>query len=168
LYSRLLSKNVNIIIYTTIILLVVLHGCETRSLALRKEHKLGVFQKRVIRIILGLKRGEVIGGWRKLHNEKLHTSNLYCSPSVIRIIKSRRMRLTGHVARMGEKRNAYMILVGTSEGKRPLGRPRSGWEDTIKMHLIEIEWGGKDWIELAQDMDQWRALVNRVMNLRVP
>jgi hypothetical protein len=97
-----------------------------------------------------------------MHNEKLH--NLYCSPSIIRIIKSRRMRWAGHVARMGEKRNAYRILVGKPEGKRPLGRPRRRWEDNIRMDLREIGWGGMDWIDLAQDRDQWRALVN----LRVP
>jgi hypothetical protein len=81
----------------------------------------------------GPKRDEVIGGWRKLHNGELH--NLYCSLSIIRIIKSRRMRWAVHVARMGEKRNAYRILVGNPEGKRPLGRPRRRWEDNIKMDL---------------------------------
>jgi hypothetical protein len=109
---------------------------------------------------------EVIGGWRKLHNEERH--NLYCSPSVIRIIKSRRMRWAGHVACMREKRNAYRILVGKLEGKRPIGRPRCRWENNIKMDLREIGWGGMDWIDLAQDRDQWRAVVNTVMNLRVP
>jgi hypothetical protein len=108
----------------------------------------------------------VIGGWRKLHNEELH--NLYCSPSIIRIIKSRRIRWAGHVARIGEKRNAYRILVGKPEGKRTLGRPRRRWEDSIRMDLREIGWGGVDWIDLAHDRDQWRALVNTVMNLRVP
>jgi hypothetical protein len=104
----------------------------------------------------------VTGGWRKLHNEELH--DLYSSPSIIRIIKSRRMRWAGHVARMGEKRNAYRLLVG----KRPLGRPRRRWVGTIKMDLLEIGWGGVDWIGLAQDRDMWKALVNAVMNLRVP
>jgi hypothetical protein len=90
----------------------------------------------------GQKRDEVIGGWRKLHNEELH--NLYCSPSIIRIIKSRRIRWAGHVARMGEKRNAYRILVGKPEGKRPLGRPRRWWEDNIRMDLKRdrIGWYG--------------------------
>jgi hypothetical protein len=101
-----------------------------------------------------------------VHNEELH--NLYCSPSVIRIIKSRRMRWVGHVTRMGEKRNACRILVGKPEGKRRVGRPRRRWAYNIKMDLGEIGWGGMDWIDLAQDMDQWRALVNTVMNLRVP
>jgi hypothetical protein len=106
----------------------------------------------------------VIGGWKNMHNVELH--NLYCSQSIIRIIKSRRIRWVGHVARTGEKRKAYRILVGKPEGKRPLGRPR--WEDIIKMDLRETGWGGMDWIDLAQDRDQWRALVNTVMNLRVP
>jgi hypothetical protein len=107
----------------------------------------------------------VTGGGRKLHNEELH--NLYYSPSIIRVLKSRRMRWAGHVARMGEKRNAYRILVGNPEGKRPLGRPRRRWVDNIKMELREIGWDGMDWIDLAQNRDQWRALVNTVMNLRV-
>jgi hypothetical protein len=125
-----------------------------------------VFENRVLRGIFGPKRDEVVGGWRKLHNEELH--NLYCSPSIIRIIKSRRIRLAGHVARVEEKRNAYRILVGKSEGKRPLGRPRRRWEDNIKIDLREIGGGGMDWIDLVQNRDQWRALVNTVMNLRVP
>jgi hypothetical protein len=106
------------------------------------------------------------GDWRRLHNEELH--NLYSSPNIIRMIKSRRLRWAGHVVRMEEKRNAYRILVGKPEGKRPLGRPRRRWVDNIKMDLREIRWDGMDWIELAQDRDQWRALVNTVMNLRVP
>jgi hypothetical protein len=108
----------------------------------------------------------VTGGWRKLHNEELH--NLYSSPNIIRMIKSRWMRWAGHVARMGEKRNAYRILVGKPEDKRLLGRPRSRWVDNIKINLREIEWDGMDWIDLAQDRVQWRTLVNMVMNLRVP
>jgi hypothetical protein len=107
-----------------------------------------------------------IGYLENLHNGELR--NLYSSPSIIRIIKSKRMRWRGHVARMGEKRNAYRILVGKPEGKRPLGRPRCRWEYNIMMILREIGWGGVDWIDLAQDRDQWRALVNTVMNLRVP
>jgi hypothetical protein len=96
----------------------------------------------LLRRIFGPKRDEVIGGWRKLHNEELH--NLYCSPSIIRIFKSRKMRWTGHVAGMGEKRNAYRILVGKPEGKRPLGRPILRWEDNIRVDLREIGWGGMD------------------------
>jgi hypothetical protein len=99
LSSRLLSKNVKIRIYKTITLPVVLYGCETLSLTLREEHRLRVFENRVLRKIFGPKRGEVIGGWKKLHNEELH--NLYCWPRIIRIIKSRRMRWAGHVARNG-------------------------------------------------------------------
>jgi hypothetical protein len=82
-------------------------------------------------------------------------------------IKSKRMRWAGHIARIGETRNAYRILVGKLEGKRPLGRPRRRWLDNIKMDLGEIGWHGMDWIELAQDRDQWKALVNTVMNLRI-
>jgi hypothetical protein len=104
--------------------------------------------------------------WLKLHNEELH--NLYSSPNIIRMIKSRKLRWAGHVVRMGETRNAYRILVGKPEGKRSLGRPRRRWVDNIKMDLREIGRHGVDWIELAQDRDQWRALVNTVMNLRVP
>jgi hypothetical protein len=107
-----------------------------------------------------------MGGWRKLHNEELH--NLYSSPSIIRIIKSRRMRWAGHVARMVEKRNVYRLLVGKPEGKRPLGRPRRRWIDSINTDLLEIGLGGVDWIGLAQDRYNWRALVNAVMNLWVP
>jgi hypothetical protein len=104
--------------------------------------------------------------WRKLHNEELH--NLYSSPSIIRIIKSRRMRWAGYVARMGEKRNVYRLLVGKLEGKRPLGRPRRRWMGNIKMDLLEIGLSVVDWIGLALNRYRWRALVNSVMNLRVP
>jgi hypothetical protein len=106
------------------------------------------------------------GGWRKLHNEELH--DLYSSPSKIRIIKSMRMRWAGHVARMEENRNAFRLSVGKPEGKRPLGRPRCRWVDSIKMDLLEIGWGSVGWIGPAQDRDKWRALANSVMNLRVP
>jgi hypothetical protein len=130
------------------------------------EHTLRVFENRVLRRIFGPRRGEVTGDWRKLHNEELHT--LYSSPNIIRMIKSRRIRWAGHVARMGETRNIYiyMILVGKPEGNRPLGRPRHRWVDNMKMDLREIGWDGIDWIELAQDRNQWRALVNTAMNLR--
>jgi hypothetical protein len=93
---------------------------------------------------------------------------LYSSPSIIRIIKSRRMRWAGHVARMEKKRNAYRLLVGKPEGKSPLGRPRHRWVDNIEMDLGEVGWGDVDWIGLAQDRNRWRALVNSVLNLRVP
>jgi hypothetical protein len=114
----------------------------------------------------GPKRDEVTGEWIKLHNEELR--DLYSSPSMIRIIKSRRMRWVGHVARMGEKKNAYRLLVGKPVGKRPLGKPRRRWVDNTKMDLGEVGWGEVDWIGLAQDRNRWRALVNEVMNLRVP
>jgi hypothetical protein len=128
-----------------------MYGRETWSLILQEEHRLRVFENRVLRGIFGPKRDEVIGGWRKLYNEELH--NLYGS-SIIRIIKSRRMRWAGHVTRLGEKRNGYRILVGKPERKRPLGRPRRRWEDNISMDLSEIGWGGVDWIDLVQDRDQ--------------
>jgi hypothetical protein len=124
---------VKVRIYKTIILPVVLYGCETWSLTVREEQELRVFEKRVLRRIFGPKRDGVTGGWRKLHTEELR--NLYSSPSIIRIIKSRRMRWAGHVARMGDKRNVYRLLVGKPEGKRPLGRPRRRWVDNIKMDL---------------------------------
>jgi hypothetical protein len=145
---------------------VVLDGCETWSLTLREEHRLRVFENRVLRRIFGPKRDEVMGEWRKLHNEELR--DLYSSPSVIRIVKSRRMRWAAHIARMGEKKNAYSLLVGKPEGKRPLGRPRCRWVDNIRMDLEEVGWGDVDWIGLAQDMNRWRALVDSVLNLRVP
>jgi hypothetical protein len=107
----------------------------------------------------------VTGEWRKLHNEELH--NLYSSPDIIRQVKSRRMRWAVHVARSGEERKVYMVLVGKPEGKRPLGRPRRRWEDGIRMDLRDIGLGGVDWIRLSQDRDRWRAVVSAVMNLRV-
>jgi hypothetical protein len=145
---------------------VVLYGCETWSLALREEHRLGVFENKVLRRIFGLKRDEVTGEWRKLHNEKLH--DLYVSPSIIRIMKPRRVRCAGHVARMEDKRNAYRLLVGKPEGRRPLGRPRRRWLDNIRMDLVDVGWDDVDWIGMAQDRDRWGALVNSVLNLRVP
>jgi hypothetical protein len=125
-----------------------------------------VFENRVLRIIFGPKRDEVTGEWRTLHSGELH--NLYSSPDVIRQIKSRKMRWVGHVARMGEGRNVYRILVGNPEGKRPLKKPRRRSEDGIKTDLGEISWGrgGVEWIHVAQERDRWRAVVNAVMNLR--
>jgi hypothetical protein len=131
-----------------------------------EEHRLRIFEDRLLRRIFEPKRDEVTGDWRKLHNGELR--NLCSSPSIIRMNKSRRMRWAGYVARMGEKRNTYRILVEKPEGKRPLGRPRSRWVDNTEMDLREIGWGGLDCIILDQDRDQWRALANTVMNLRVP
>jgi len=102
---------------------------------------------------------------RKLHNEEIN--DLYCSPNIVRVIKSRRMIWAGHVARMGERGGVYRVLVGNSEGKRPLERPRRRWEDRIKMDLQEVGCGGMDWIDVAQERDMWRALVNAVVNFRV-
>ena len=114
----------------------------------------------------GPRRDEVTREWRKLHNDELN--NLSSSPNIVLMIKSRRMRWAGHVARMGERRGVYRVLVGKPEGKRPLGRPRRRWEDNIKVDLQEVGCGVMDWIELAQNKDRWRVLVNAVMNLRVP
>ncbi|KAJ4444582.1 hypothetical protein ANN_06378 [Periplaneta americana] len=125
LSSSLLSRNLKVRIYKTVILPVVLYGCETWTLTLREEHGLRVFEKKVLRKIFGAKRDEVTGEWRKLHNTEMHA--LYSSPDIIRNIKSRRLRWAGHVASMGESRNAYRVLVGRPEGKRPLGRPRRRW-----------------------------------------
>jgi hypothetical protein len=124
--DRLLSQNVRIRICRTIVLLVVLYRRENWFLTFREQHRLRVFKNRLLRRIFRRKRDDVIGCWRKLHNEELH--NLFPSSSIIRMIKSRRMRWAGHVARMGEKRNACRILVGKPEGKRPLRRPRRRWE----------------------------------------
>jgi hypothetical protein len=116
-------------------------------------------------MIFGPKRKED-GSWRKMHNDELHS--LYSSPNIVRVIKSRRMRWTGHVARMGEGRGVYRVLVGGPEGKRPLGRPTSRCEDDVKIDLREIGIDGANWIQLAQDRVQWRAFVSTVMNLRDP
>jgi hypothetical protein len=125
-----------------------------------------MFENRMLRRRFGRKRDEVTGEWRKLHNEELR--DLYSSPSIIRIIKSRRMRWAGHVARMGEKRNAYRLSVRKSEGKRPLGRSRRRWVENIRMDLGEVGWGDVDWIGLAKDRNRWRAVVNSVLNVQVP
>jgi hypothetical protein len=112
------------------------------------------------------KRGEVKGEWRKLHNEELN--DLYSLPNIVRVVKLRRIRWAGYVARMGEEREVHRVLVGKPEEKRPMGRPRRRWEDNIKMDVQEVGGGRGDWVELAQDRDGWRALVSTVKNLRVP
>jgi len=133
---------------------------------LLEERKLRVFENMVLRRIFGPRRDEVTGEWRRLHNEELNY--LYTSPNIVRVIKSGRMRWAGHVARTGEERGVYRVLVGKPEGKRPLGRPRGRWVDNIRMDLKEVGCGYIDWIGLAQDRDRWRTLVSAVMNLRVP
>ncbi|KAJ4440485.1 hypothetical protein ANN_08626 [Periplaneta americana] len=148
LSSSLLSKNLKVRIYKTVILPVVLYGCETWTLTLREEHRLRMFENKVLRKIFGAKRHEVTGEWRKLHNTELHA--LYFSRDIIRNIKSRRLRWAGHVARMGESINAYRVLVGRPERKRPLGRPRRRWKDNIKMDLREVGYDDREWINLAQ------------------
>jgi len=118
----LLSKNLKIKICRTIILPVVFYGCENWSLILREEKKLRVLENMVLRRIFGPRKDEVTGECRRLHNEKLN--DLYSSPNIVRVIKSRRMRCAGHVAHMGEERGVYRVLVGKPEGRRPLGRLR--------------------------------------------
>jgi hypothetical protein len=129
----------------TIISPVVLYGCESWSLTLREDCRLRVFENRVLRRICGPKRDEVTGEWRNC----ITMSFMLC---IIRVIKSRRLRWAGHVARMGERRGAYRALVGKLEGKRPLGRPRGRWEDNIKMGLREVKWGaqtGLIWLRIG-------------------
>ena len=132
---------------------------------MREEHRLRVFENRVLKRVFGPRRDKVTGEWRKLHNEEHR--DLYSLPNIVRVVKLRRMRWAGHVAHLGEGRVVHRVLVGKHEGKRPLGRPRFRWEDNIKMDLQEVE-GDGDWMELAQDRDRWRALVNTVINFRVP
>jgi hypothetical protein len=132
---------------------------------LGEEHRPRIFENRVLRRIFGPKREED-GSWRKVHNDELH--DLYSSSNIVKVIKSRTMKWAGHVARMGEGRGAYRVLVGRPEGKRSLGRPRRRWEDNIKMDLREIGIDEANWIQLAQDRVQWRACVNTVMNFQVP
>ena len=142
-----------------------MYECETWSLTLRQERRLRVFENGVLRGIFGPRRDEVTGEWGKPHNEELN--DLY-SPSIVQVIKLRRMRWMGHVAHMGERRGIYRILVDKPEGKKPLGRLRRRWEDNIKVDLQEVVCGGLDSIMLAQDRDRWWALVKAVMNFRVP
>jgi hypothetical protein len=135
----LLSKNVKIKICKTIILPVVLYGCETWSLILIEKHRLRVLVNRVLRRIFGPKKDEVTGEWRKLHNEELN--DVYSSPNNIWVIKSRRMRWAGQAAHMRERTGAYRVLVGKPEGKKQLARSKCRWEDNITMDLQEVRWG---------------------------
>jgi len=130
---------------------IQLYGCETWSLTLWKERKPRVFENMVLRRTFGPRRDEVMGEWKILHNNELN--DLYSSPNIVRVIKSRRMRWAGHVGRMGEERGVYRVLVGKPEGKRPVGRPRCRWVDNIRMDLQEVECGYMDWIGLAQARD---------------
>jgi hypothetical protein len=148
LSSRLLSRNLKVKIYKTIVLPVVLYGCETWSLTLREGHRLEMFENRVLRRIFGPKGDEVTEEWRELHNGELQ--NLYPSPDSFRQIKSRRMTSAGHVARMGKGRKLSTVLVGKPEGKGPLGRPRRRWANGIKIDLRDIGWReGVMWVHLA-------------------
>ena len=151
--------------YCTYKFLPVVYGCETWSLTLREELRLRVFEKRVFRRIFWPKRYEVKGGWRKLHNEALYDP--YSSPNIVRVIKSRRMGWAWHVARMGRVEAIQGFDVETW-GKVSRGRPRDKWENNIKMDLQELGCVGMAWIELTQDRDRWQALVNAVMNVRIP
>ena len=144
LSSRLLSKNIKIKIYRTIILPVVLYGCETWSLTLREERKLRVFENMVLRRIFGPRRDEVTVEWRRLHYEELN--DLYCSPNIVRVIKLRRMRWAGHVARMGEERGAYTVLVGNR-------RERDHWGDLGVDGWIILGWISRKW-----DVGIWTGL----------
>ena len=119
----------------------------------------------MLRRIFGPRRDEVTGDWRRLHNEELN--DLYTSPNIMRVIKSRRMRWAGHVAHIGEERGVRRVLVGKPVGGRPLGRPRRRWVDNIRMDLQEVGCGHVDWIGLAQERDRWRTLVSGAMNLGV-
>jgi len=134
-------------------------------LTLREGRNLRVFENMVLKRICGPRRDEVTGEWRRFHNEELN--DLYCSPNVVRVIKSRRMRWAEHVACMVEERGVYRVLVGKPEGRRPLGRPRCRWVDNIRMDLQEVRCGCMDWIGLAHDKDRCRTVVSAIMNLGV-
>ena len=148
-------------IYRSVILPLVLYGCETWSLTLREECRLRVFENKVLRRIFGPKRDDVTGEWRRLHNEELN--DLYSSPRIVQVIKSRRMRWAGHVVRMGEVRDVHRVLVGKPEGKRTLGRHRHRREDNIKMDHQEVgcggAWTGLIWLRIGTG-SAYEAAVN--------
>ncbi|PSN40309.1 hypothetical protein C0J52_18618 [Blattella germanica] len=160
--SQLLTK---LKIYKTVILPVILYGCETWTLTLREEKRFRVFENKVLRKIFGPKRDEETGEWRRLHKTELNY--LYGKPDIIRKIKSHRFRWAGHVARMGDERGVRRILEGKLEGKHPVDRRRMKWENNIKHELREVDYTGDDWKALAQDRDVWRNYVRTAMNLRV-
>jgi hypothetical protein len=160
------SKNLKIKINRIIIVPDVIYGYETWSLTLREERRLSVFENRVLRRIFGPTRDEVTGEEIKLHTEELR--DLYYSPTIVRVIKSRRTRWAGPITHKGDRRGIYRVLAGKPEGKRPLERPRRRLENNIKMDLQEAGCGDVDWIELVKDRDRWRAVVNVIMNFRVP
>ena len=145
--------NFKIKIYKTIILPIVLYGYETWSLTLREECRLRVIENRILRRIFGPKRDEN-RKWRRLYNEELHS--LYRSPNISRVIKSRKLRRTGHVAKMEEGRSPLKILTGKPTGKRLMGRPRRRWEDNIRMGLEAIGINAENWVDSAQDRNYWR------------
>jgi len=159
LYSSLLSKNLKIKIYRNIILPVVLNGSETWSLTLREERRLRVFENRLLRRIFWPKRDEVTWQWRKLHKEKLNY--LYSSHNIVRVIIWRKMRWAGNVACIGKRRGVRRVLVRKPEGKRTLGRPRRRRDDNIKVNHQEVGWRSMGWVDLAQDMERWRAHLTR-------
>ena len=147
LSSSFLTKNIKIKIYRTIILLVVLCGCETWSVTVREERRLRVFENWVLRKTFGPNRDEVTGEWRKLHNEELNDP--YSSPNIIWVVKSKRMRWAEHVAHMKKRAEVYRSFVEKPEIKRPRGRPSHRWEDDIKMDLQEVGWKGMGWTKMT-------------------
>jgi hypothetical protein len=159
--SRLLSKNLKIRIYKTIILPLVLYGCETWSLTLREEYRLRVFENRVLRKIFGPKGDDLTGNWRKLHNEELRDSYNWNN-------QVEEDEMSDSCSKNGGDEELVYVIGGKIRGKRPLGRPRRWCVDNIRLDLEEVGWGDVDWIGLAQDRNRWRALVNSVLKLRVP
>jgi len=150
LCSSLLSKNIKITIHIIIILPVVLYGCETWSLTLREERRLRVFENMVLRRIFGPKRDEVTGEWRRLHNEELNY--LYCSPNIVRVIKLRRVRWVGHVARMGEGRDVFRVLVGKPRVREHLGDPGVDGRIILRRIFRKCDagvWTGSSWLRIG-------------------